>query len=41
MQKLIDCLIAAAATRASASILHLDGDFDILARQTSVRIESA
>jgi predicted nucleic acid-binding protein len=39
--KLIDCLIAAAAMRASASILHMDADFDILARHTPLRIEPA
>ncbi|MEX2552893.1 MAG: PIN domain nuclease [Actinomycetota bacterium] len=38
VRKLIDCLIAAAAMRASASILHMDADFDILARHTSLRI---
>ncbi len=41
VRKLIDCLIAAAAMRASASILHMDGDFDILARHTALRIEPA
>jgi hypothetical protein len=41
VRKLIDCLIAAAAMRASASILHLDADYDILARHTSLRIEPA
>jgi predicted nucleic acid-binding protein len=41
VRKLIDCLIAAAAMRASASILHLGADYDILARHTSLRIEPA
>ena len=41
VRKLIDCLIAAAAMRASALILHLDADYDILARHTALRIEPA
>ena len=40
VRKLIDCLIAAAAMKASASILHMDADFDALARHTALRIES-
>jgi len=40
VRKLMDCLIAAAAMKASASILHMDADFDALARRTALRIES-
>lgn len=39
VRRLVDCLIAAAAIRASASVLHQGADFDILARHTSVRTE--
>ena len=39
VRKLMDCLIAAAAIRASASILHLDDDFDTLSRHTPLSIE--
>lgn len=38
VRKLIDCLIAAVAMRSDATILHLDADFDILARYTALRI---
>jgi len=34
VRKLIDCLIAAVAIRASASVLHADNDFAVLARHT-------
>jgi predicted nucleic acid-binding protein len=34
----IDCLIAAAAIRVGASILHNDRDFDVIARHTELRI---
>ena len=34
VRKLIDCLIAAVAIRASASVLHADSDFAVLARHT-------
>lgn len=39
VRKLIDCLIAAVAIRAGASVLHADTDFDVLARHTALRIE--
>ncbi len=38
VRKLIDCLIAAVAIRASIPILHNDADFDVLARHTELRI---
>jgi predicted nucleic acid-binding protein len=41
VRKLIDCLIASIAMTASASILHMDADFDTLARHTELRIEPA
>jgi predicted nucleic acid-binding protein len=41
VRKLIDCLIAATAIRAAATILHADMDYDVLARHTPLRIESA
>lgn len=37
VRKLVDCLIAAAAIKASAPALHLDADFDILARHTPLQ----
>ncbi len=39
VRKLIDCLIAAVAIRAGASVLHFDSDFDVLARHTALRID--
>lgn len=41
VRRLIDCLIAAVAVRAGASILHADNDFDVLARHTPLKIERA
>ena len=38
VRKLIDCLIAAIAIRADASVLHCDNDFNVLARHTPLRI---
>ena len=38
VRKLIDCLIGAVAIHADASVLHNDGDFDVLARHTVLRI---
>ncbi|HUF73000.1 MAG TPA: PIN domain nuclease [Gammaproteobacteria bacterium] len=38
VRKLIDCLIAAVAIRASVPVLHFDGDFDTLARFTEVTV---
>jgi predicted nucleic acid-binding protein len=39
VRKLMDCLIAAVAIREGATVLHNDRDFDVLARQTRLRIE--
>jgi predicted nucleic acid-binding protein len=39
VRKLIDCLIAATAIRTSATLLHFDDDFDVLARHTALQIE--
>jgi predicted nucleic acid-binding protein len=39
VRKLIDCLIGATAIRASASVLHADSDFDVLARHTALAID--
>jgi predicted nucleic acid-binding protein len=41
VRKMIDCLIAAAAIRASVPLLHADSDFEVLARHTSLQIERA
>jgi len=38
VRKLIDCLIASVAIRAGAPVLHSDGDFDVLARHTELRV---
>ena len=35
----MDCLIAAVAIRESASILHADRDFDVMARHAGLRVE--
>ena len=40
LRRFIDCLIAAVAIRAAVIILHNDGDFDVLARHTALRVES-
>ncbi len=40
VRKLVDCLIAATAIRAGATVLHNDADFDTLARHTELRIYS-
>ena len=39
VRQLTDCLIAVAAIRAGASVLHLDRDFDVIARHTDLRVE--
>ncbi len=39
VRKLIDCLIAAVAIRERASLLHNDGDYDVLARHSKLKIE--
>jgi hypothetical protein len=36
----LDCVIAAVAIRAGTSLLHVDTDFDVIARHSSLRIES-
>ncbi|HEV3212362.1 MAG TPA: PIN domain nuclease [Acidimicrobiales bacterium] len=38
-RKLVDCLIAAIAIRADVAVLHLDADFDVLSRHTSLKID--
>lgn len=39
IRTLNDCLIAAVAIRAGATVLHSDRDFDAIARHTELRIE--
>ena len=39
VRRLIDCLIAAVAIRADAPLLHLDRDFEVLARHSALRID--
>lgn len=41
VRKLIDCLIGAVAIRAGAPVLQADSDFDVLARNTSLRLADA
>jgi len=41
VRKLIDCLIGAVAMSADAAILHRDADFDVIARHTELRIDTA
>lgn len=38
VRKLVDCLIAAIAIRVGVPLLHVDADFEVLARHTSLRI---
>jgi predicted nucleic acid-binding protein len=38
VRKLIDCLIAAVAIRATIPVLHNDRDFDVLARHTELQV---
>ena len=40
VRRLIDCLVAAVAIRAGASVLHNDADFDVLARHAGLRVDS-
>ncbi|MEX1264803.1 MAG: PIN domain nuclease [Actinomycetota bacterium] len=40
LRRTTDCLIAMAALRADASVLHLDRDFDTIARHSDLRIEA-
>ncbi|MGH2539701.1 MAG: type II toxin-antitoxin system VapC family toxin [Actinomycetota bacterium] len=37
----IDCLIAVAAMRSGATLLHSDRDFDVIARHTDLQVEPA
>ena len=39
VRKLIDCVIAATAIRASVPVLHSDGDYEVIARHTHLQIE--
>ena len=39
VRKLMDCLIAAVAIRGDAPILHMDADFEILARHTTLQVD--
>ncbi|WP_298336004.1 PIN domain nuclease [Ferrimicrobium sp.] len=39
VRKLIDCLIAAHAVRARIPLLHVDADFDVLARHTPLMLD--
>jgi predicted nucleic acid-binding protein len=39
--KLTDCLIAAAAIRTGARVLHRDGDFSVLARHSALEADAA
>ena len=41
VRKLIDCLIGAVAISADVAILHRDADFDVIARHTEFRIDTA
>ena len=41
VRRLIDCLIASAAIRAGAPVLHNDADFEALARHTELRTYEA
>lgn len=38
VRRLMDCLIAAVAIRSGVPVLHRDGDFDVLARHTELKI---
>ena len=40
VRKLIDCVIAAVAIRSDVAVLHADSDFEVLARHTTLRIDS-
>ena len=40
VRKLIDCLIAAAVIRGNVPVLHMDGDFDILAQHTTLQVDA-
>lgn len=38
VRKLLDCLIAAVAIQSGVPVLHVDGDFDAMARHTDLEI---
>ena len=38
IRRLVDCLIAVVAINADASLLHADGDFDLIAQRTPLRL---
>lgn len=40
VHKLVDCLIGAVASRHGVKILHLDSDFDVLSRHTTLRVHA-
>ena len=40
VRSIVDCLIAAVAIREGATLLHRDRDFEVIARHTSLQIES-
>ncbi|MBA2752042.1 MAG: PIN domain nuclease [Actinobacteria bacterium] len=37
-RRMLDCLIAAVAVDAGIPVLHADGDFDVLARHTALKV---
>lgn len=37
VRRILDCLIAAVAIRVDAEVLHVDADFEVLARHTALR----
>lgn len=37
VRKLVDCLIGAVAVREGIAVLHLDADFEVIARHTTLR----
>ena len=39
IRSLVDCLVAVPALRAGASVLHMDRDFEVIARHTGLRVE--
>ena len=41
VRTLMDCLIGALAIRADLPVLHRDADFDVLARHTPLRVDTA
>jgi predicted nucleic acid-binding protein len=41
VRKLIDCLIASVAIVAGVAVLHRDGDFDVMARHTELKVDES